>query len=160
MKHLRKGGGWTLQKHFFVLLCWDTRELILFIKVKIEYFGRTASATEVKVVSAGQNADLWAKVKVIWLDRECGRESESYLARSRMWPVMFKLPLLLLLPLLLPQTAVKGLTLEGSSTSYAQVPVKKTSYPQVPKQLNGKSLFFHPVQEMVHWVQFFPRNGV
>ena len=102
------------------------------------------------------------KVKVVVCWTECGplRESESYLARLRMWPVMFKLPLLLLLPLLLPQAAVKGLTLEGSSTSYAQVPVKKTSYPQVPKQLNGKSLFFHPVQEMVHWVQFFPRNGV
>ena len=61
----------------------------------------------------------------MWLDRECGSESESYLARLRMWPVMFKLPLLLLLPLLLPQAAVKGLTLEGSSTSYAQVPEKK-----------------------------------
>ena len=80
----------------------------------------------------------------MWLDRECGSESESYLARLRMWPVMFKLPLLLLLPLLLPQAAVKGLTLEGSSTSYAQVPEKKTSYAEVPKQLNRKSLFFSP----------------
>ena len=49
-----------------------------------------------------------------------------------MWLMMFKLPLLLLLPLLLPQAAVKGLTLEGSSTSYAQVPKKKISYAQVP----------------------------
>ena len=39
---------------------------------------------------------------------------------TTMWLLLLELPLLLL-PLLLPQTAVEGLTLEGSSTSYAQV---------------------------------------
>ena len=59
-----------------------------------------------------------------------------------MWLLLLELPLLLL-PLLLPHTAVEGLTLEGSSTSYAQVktPRKQNTEYKIHFRITFKILF-------------------
>ena len=59
-----------------------------------------------------------------------------------MWLLLLELPLLLL-PLLLPHTAVEGLTLEGSSTSYAQVktPRKQNTEYKIHFRKTFKMLF-------------------
>ena len=131
-------------------LLWKTRRLTFNIQVKKKHVGDLSKCSSNPISSfsdkeglnviflashgflASHHVDFPVKVKVFrtttWIFQwkfcapTCGLSSES-ICVTTMLLLLMELPLLLL-PLLLlqlPHTAVEGLTLEGSSTSYAQV---------------------------------------